>query len=66
MITYTTPSFSLALDSTDNKVEALLHSNSTLGYTIILHTQCEVEGNILEIEKKTLQAHRNLLGYKIA
>lgn len=51
MITYTTPSFSLALDSTDNKVEALL-SNSTLGYTIILHTQCEVEGNILEIEKK--------------
>lgn len=54
MITYTTPSFSLALDSTDNKVEALLHSNSTLGYTIILHNQCEVEGNILEIEKKNL------------
>lgn len=54
MITSTTPTFSLALDSTDNKVEALLRSNSTLGYTIIHHTQCEVEGNILEIEKKNL------------
>lgn len=64
MITYIAPSFSLAPDFTDNKEETLLHSNSTLGYTIILHAQCEVEGNVLKGEN--LQAHRNVLGCKMA